>query len=906
MANETILNKINNNVTSINRLNDKIANPIGHEINGFLVTEKIFGNSGEADLFICTKSNQNYVLKVYRRKNSVKTEIIDLLRTIHNKHIATVIDNGIFDGYQYVILPYYKNGSLANIIETGNLFSLSDLRETVICQLNEALNTLHCNNIIHKDLKPSNVMVDDDGNLVVIDFGLSSVTDKDRTVLITKTGMTPTYLAPEAFHNTYTAETDYYALGIMLYELFTGRTPYQNLSLDEAASYASVQKIPFPEDFPEDLKNLVLGLTYKDITFRNDIENPNRRWTYKEVRNWLDYVEQPIPGKNIENASISQTPAYKFNNNFYKNTNDLVIALLENWELGKKEFCRGFLTRHFENTNNLSLISLCNDAEKQYLKNKEKLDFIFFDLMYSIGTKIEAIYFKKQKYKNLDDLGNSLFNKVINSIDASVNDIINLIKSNCFDKYIQSNALSESISESVKRIRLIITTDDNDTMNNALRICYALTGKTLFIINSRKYLSVEEFANYMQELEKKDLASFVDECNNGTKDIENIKNIYGNNIYSKLKSVFWDYHKMSKILGFNQKCPNCNSLLPNLATHCMQCGWNLNISDIRTTKCQKCGKELRVFEKFCPNCGQPKNTKYHQPIICKKCKREITWDSKVCNYCQTPIKGSLFLEHIKSHKLYFSIFYIILIIASVTTIYISHYFTQKNVHNSYNEIIQSSENANKKIIESLKKANKELTEKNKILTNEINENKNNTKLILNDKNMEIDELKKDLEKKNNHIYKLNKDKETREHYAQQLQKQQKESNSSSYWKKNPAKTGKNITFMLTNNSEKNSIILECDGDNTQNNESIMILANKQIFYGSDAGLEFFIDKSLYYPSYDSKWRGNNDTWNKFIDALFNGNQIGVFFEGNIIAAFSPSKASISKFKSMAKYCLKIE
>ena len=312
------------------------------------------------------------------------------------------------------------------------------------------------------------------------------------------------------------------------------------------------------------------------------------------------------------------------------------------------------------------------------------------------------------------------------------------------------------------------------------------------------------------------------------------------------------------------------------------------------TKCHKCGKELRVFEKFCPNCGQPKNTKYHQPIICKKCKREITWDSKVCNYCQTPIKGSLFLEHIKSHKLYFSFFYIILIIASVTTIYISHYFTQKNVHNSYNEIIQSSENANK-----------ELTEKIKILTNEINENKNNTKLILNDNNREIDELKKDLEKKNNHIYKLNKDKETREHYAQQLQKQQKESNSSSYWKKNPAKTGKNITFMLTNNSEKNSIILECDGDNTQINESIMILANKHIFYGSDGALEFFIDKSLYYyPSYDSKWRGNNDTWNKFIDALFNGNQIGVFIEGNIIAAFSPSKDNISKFKSMAKYCHK--
>ena len=886
MANETILNKINNNVTSINRLNNKTANPLGHEINGFLVTEKIFGNSGEADLFICTKSNQNYVLKVYRRKNSVKTEIIDLLRTIHNKHIATVIDNGIFDGYQYVILPYYKNGSLANIIETGNLFSLSDLRETVICQLNEALNTLHCNNIIHKDLKPSNVMVDDDGNLVVIDFGLSSVTDKDRTVLITKTGMTPTYLAPEAFHNTYTAETDYYALGIMLYELFTGRTPYQNLSLDEAASYASVQKIPFPEDFPEDLKTLVLGLTYKDITFRNDIENPNRRWTYNEVRNWLNYVEQPIPGKNIENASISQTPAYKFNNNFYKNTNDLVIALLENWELGKKEFCRGFLTRHFENTNNLSLISLCNDAEKQYLKNKEKLDFIFFDLMYSIGTKIETIYFKKQKFKNLDDLGNNLFNKVIKSVDASVNDIINLIKSNCFDKYIQSNALSESVSESIKRIRLIITTDDNDTMNNALRICYALTGKTLFIINSRKYLSVEEFANYMQELEKKDLASFVDECNNGTNDIENIKNIYGNNIYSKLKSVFWDYHKMSKILGFNQKCPNCNSLLPNLATHCMQCGWNLNISDVRTTKCHKCGKELRVFEKFCPNCGQQKNTKYHQPIICKKCKREITWDSQVCNYCQTPIKGSLFLNHIKLHRLYFYFIYIIL---SITTIYITVYLTQRNAHNSYNEIIERKE-----------KTNKELIEKNKILANEINVEKNNNFTNLKLKDKEINELKKDLEKRNDHTYILNKYREIKYRYTLQLQKS---ADTSSHWEKHTEWKDKidGTVFKLTNNSKNNEIVLIC-GSNY--GEMIAINVNKEIHNGFDTGLAFLIDNNLYYSLDDRRWSSNNNEWNEFVDALFTGRQIGVFFKGNIIAAFSPLKDNISKFKSMAKYCHK--
>ena len=97
----------------------------------------------------------------------------------------------------FEVLPYYKNGSLQ-----GRKFSLDELKKTIIPCINEALHVLHQNDIIHKDLKPSNIMLlDDNKRVAIIDFGISSVVEQGNTVLVTKTGMTPEYSAPETFRD---------------------------------------------------------------------------------------------------------------------------------------------------------------------------------------------------------------------------------------------------------------------------------------------------------------------------------------------------------------------------------------------------------------------------------------------------------------------------------------------------------------------------------------------------------------------------------------------------------------------------------------------------------------------------------------------------------------------------------
>ena len=94
-------------------------------------------------------------------------------------------------------MPYYRFGSLQ-----GKKFDYEHLKNHIIPALNEGLKVLHDNGIIHKDLKPSNIMIaDNQKDVAIIDFGISSVREEGNTVVVTRTGMTPEYSAPETFKN---------------------------------------------------------------------------------------------------------------------------------------------------------------------------------------------------------------------------------------------------------------------------------------------------------------------------------------------------------------------------------------------------------------------------------------------------------------------------------------------------------------------------------------------------------------------------------------------------------------------------------------------------------------------------------------------------------------------------------
>ncbi len=404
---ETQINGIlDNGMTDLNAEIEK-ANadiPAGTVIlSKYVVERPLSKRTGEARLYICGYQGKKYVAKIYRRVSAIKDEVLSVLKNINAPNVARLYDTGMFDGFPVEIIPYYAEGNLEN-----RTFTYETLRDSIIPELNEGLHILHQNNIIHKDIKPSNIMLcDDRRTTAIIDFGISSVREGGNTVVVTRTGMTPEFSAPETFRNVFLEESDYYSLGVTIYTLFCGHTPYSGANKETIEKYVAIQKIPFPEDFPDRLKELVVGLTYNDITNRKDKSNPNRRWTYDEVRRWCRGESLPIPGGSLESHEIGQDdimPSYTFMYNKYTSVSQLTEALAKDWKNGKKRLYRSALTSHFKSFNS-DLANYCADAEDTVRKDPGMEDVAFFECLYRLNPNLPSFNWKDEHYDTMELLG---------------------------------------------------------------------------------------------------------------------------------------------------------------------------------------------------------------------------------------------------------------------------------------------------------------------------------------------------------------------------------------------------------------------------------------------------------------------------------------------------------------------
>ncbi len=392
----------------------------------YIVETPFSTNTGEANLYLCKYQGKTFIAKVYRRQSAIKDNVVLALEGVASPHVAKLYETGIYNNAPFEILPYFKYGSLE-----GKTFSFERLRKEIIPALNDGLLALHKKNIIHKDLKPSNIMLcDDQKGVAIIDFGISSIREDGNTVVVTKTGMTPEYSAPETFRNLFLEESDYYSLGITLYELYCGHTPYSGVSKDIIEQYIAVQKIPFPAAFPEELKRLITGLTYNDITNRNDKGNPNRRWTYEEVKKWCKGEYIPLPGGEVStDASMSAViPSFTFQYKKYTRVGELAEALGNDWANGKKRLYRSLLTDHFR-TVDQEIASNCMDAEEAVRKDKTRADIEFFTVLYKMYPQMKSFHWIDYHYSSMEELGIALLAGLRN-VDTAIIEMADIFFTN--------------------------------------------------------------------------------------------------------------------------------------------------------------------------------------------------------------------------------------------------------------------------------------------------------------------------------------------------------------------------------------------------------------------------------------------------------------------------------------------
>jgi maltose-binding protein MalE len=145
---------------------------------------------------------------------------------LQHPHILPVFDFGESDGYTYFVMPLVSGGTLADRISPG--IPPIDKTRIWISQVARALGYAHQRGLIHRDVKPSNVLLDDSDNCLLSDFGITHIAETSKALTTTGTVIgTPMYMAPEqGLGQTVDARTDIYALGIVLFQLVTGRVPY--------------------------------------------------------------------------------------------------------------------------------------------------------------------------------------------------------------------------------------------------------------------------------------------------------------------------------------------------------------------------------------------------------------------------------------------------------------------------------------------------------------------------------------------------------------------------------------------------------------------------------------------------------------------------------------------------------
>ena len=171
------------------------------------------------------------------------------------------------DDIVYLVLELLKGRTLKHEID-GKLLSIARTRE-IVEQILRGLAFAHSKGVVHRDLTPSNIMLTDAGAVKLMDFGLARSREVGHTITVTGVIQgTPGYMAPEQLTETLDARTDQYSLGVILFEMLTGRRPIENSDPLQLIMATYQQDAPDPREFradiPEEIAQFILRLLSRD------------------------------------------------------------------------------------------------------------------------------------------------------------------------------------------------------------------------------------------------------------------------------------------------------------------------------------------------------------------------------------------------------------------------------------------------------------------------------------------------------------------------------------------------------------------------------------------------------------------------------------------------------------------
>jgi serine/threonine protein kinase len=205
----------------------------------------------------------------YRRRFDREVRVA---RTLQHRHLVPILDRGEADGYPYLAFRYMRGGSLADMLAARGPLPLHDVLR-LAAEIGAGLDVLHANGIVHRDVKPPNVMLDEAGHAAVADLGMAK---SQAYTVLTRPGQvmgTLDYLAPELVSGApATPASDVYSFGCLVFECLTGKPPFAGRATFQTAVAHLGEEPPNPAsvrpELPSGVAWAVLRALRKDPSER--------------------------------------------------------------------------------------------------------------------------------------------------------------------------------------------------------------------------------------------------------------------------------------------------------------------------------------------------------------------------------------------------------------------------------------------------------------------------------------------------------------------------------------------------------------------------------------------------------------------------------------------------------------
>lgn len=314
----------------------------GQKINDRYQIVRMIGEGGMANVYLAhdTILDRNVAVKVLRGDLAGDDKFVRRFQreaisasSLSHPNIVEMYDVGEDDGKYFIVMEYVDGKTLKSLIKKRGALTLPEVMD-IMKQLTSAVSSAHESYIIHRDIKPQNVMILEDGRVKITDFGIAMALNSNELTQTNSVMGSVHYLPPEQANGTgSTIKSDIYSLGILMYELLTGKLPFKGENAVEIAIKQMKEPIPsvrnLNSEIPQSVENIILKACAKNP--KNRYENANDM--YEDVVHALDpehaYDEKityEFPEQDGEVKRSSRTTRSKLNRNVQKSSDGDVVS----------------------------------------------------------------------------------------------------------------------------------------------------------------------------------------------------------------------------------------------------------------------------------------------------------------------------------------------------------------------------------------------------------------------------------------------------------------------------------------------------------------------------------------------------------------------------------------------------